>query len=190
MSSNACSELRIASALSKNVIPSAVPRSRSKSPRKPFASGTELGPWSRTRLISSSVRFESRPSKLATRAYLALPPSVGEGRAYACRGRESSASYGCGAVGVGPRKMPGGAVSECGSEKARTKPATASAATTRTAATSLIDAAEGAARRLRPSGAAEACEAAISLLTRPVARFFRAASKLSRCGRMLQSARL
>src|SRR2546430_3591516 len=70
MSSNARWEFRIASSLSKNVIPSAVPPSRSKSPRKPFESGTETGPWSRTRLTSSSVRLASRPSKLATRAYM------------------------------------------------------------------------------------------------------------------------
>src|SRR2546428_7890715 len=79
MSSNACSELRIASSLSKNVIPSAVPRSRSKSPRKPFASGTVIGPWSRARRIRSSVRLGSRPSNLATRAYIRVSPSVGEG---------------------------------------------------------------------------------------------------------------
>ena len=103
--------------------------------------------------------------------------------------RESSEAYGCGAVGVGPRKVPGGAVSECGSEKARTKPAAASAATIRTAATSLIEVADGAARSVRPSGAAEAWEA-ISLLTRLVARFFRAASRLSGYGRLLQSTRL
>jgi len=84
-------------------------------------------------------------------------------------------AYGCGAIGIGPRKVPGGAVSECGSEKARTKPAATSAATHSTAATSLIDVADGAARRVRPSGAAEAWEAAISLMTRGVARFFRAA---------------
>jgi len=47
--------------------------------------------------------------------------------------------------------------------------------TVSTAATSLIDVADGPTRRVRPNGAAEACEAAISLMTRWIAGFFRAA---------------
>src|SRR5256885_842309 len=65
-----CSDWRNASELSQSVITIERPLLRSKSPRKPFASGTDDGPASRTRWISWSVRLASRPSKLAMRAYM------------------------------------------------------------------------------------------------------------------------
>jgi hypothetical protein len=59
-------------------------------------------------------------------------------------------------VGVGPRKLPGEAAFECGSENASTTPVTASAAATSAARTSLIQTADAAGRRVRPNVAAGA----------------------------------